>query len=289
MQYFENINNTSVIHRVPGQSPFVQGDLEFNEVVDVDEPVIEQAINYYSEILMSSHKALAFLKQRGITDTSAISAFRLGFSDRTLGLRLQALGRGQEEVSRGALQRSGLCKPSGHEFFRGALVFPFFNNDGRIVGAYGRRITPKLKASSVYHVHWFSEGTLFFNGAVINQYDQAILCKTPLEALVWWCAGFKHAFALMAHRAFSATHLQALKRSNVKELFIAFGSSQSELAEYYRIARELNKVGISSRFVLYPNGMDASSFSTSVNSPESAFSELLDRALQLPSLSETKH
>jgi DNA primase len=213
----------------------------------------------------------------------------LGFADRTLGLRLQSLGRRQEDLSRGALQRSGLLKPSGHEFFRGAIVFPFFNNDGRVVGAYGRRITPKLKASSVYHVHWFSEDTLFFNGTVINQYDQVIMCKTPLEALVWWCAGFKYVFALMGKSTFNAQHLHALKVSSTRDLYIAFGSSSNDLAESYRIAEQVSNVGINCRFILYPNGMDASTFSTSVTSPESAFSELIDRALQLPFSSETKH
>ncbi len=63
-------------------------------------------------------------------------------------------------------------------FFRGCVVFPFLDADGRITGAYGKRITPKLKAGSVYQVYWITERTRLFNERVLLDAKEIILCRT---------------------------------------------------------------------------------------------------------------
>ena len=281
MYYSENINNVSVIRRIPSEPYRFQGCLEFEDPVDMDRPAIEQVIAYYSDALLSSSRALEFLDIRGIYDEEAISRFRLGFSDRSLGLKLCELGQEEEGAARGALQRVGLLKPSGHEFLRGSLVFPFLDSDGSAVGAYGRRVTPKLKAYSVYHVHWLTDETVFFNQNVLSCSKSAILCKTPLEALTWWCSGFKHIVALMGSMSFGDRHMQALKLSHVRDLYIAFGSTPAEISAARSIAIQVAKNGIYCRFVMYPLGMDANAFALSVADPADALADLLDHSFVL--------
>jgi len=53
-----------------------------------DQTLMAQVIDYYQERLRQTPAALAYLEKRGIRDEEAIKTFRLGFSDRTLGLRL---------------------------------------------------------------------------------------------------------------------------------------------------------------------------------------------------------
>lgn len=278
MYYSENINNVSVIRRIPLEPYQFQGCLEFEDPVDMDRPAIEQVISYYSDALLSSSRALEFLDVRGIYDEEAISRFRLGFSDRSLGLKLSELGHVEEGFARGALQRVGLLKPSGHEFLRGSLVFPFLDSNDSAVGAYGRRVTPKLKAYSVYYVHWLTDETVFFNQNVLGYSKSAILCKTPLEALTWWCSGFKHAVALMGSMSFGNRHMQVLKLSHVRDLYIAFGSSPVEISAARSIAIQVEKNGIHCRFVMYPLGMDTNAFALSVTDPADALADLLDHS-----------
>ena len=80
-----------------------------------DNVVVSQVLDYYSETLRHHSKALAFLQRRGIYQPDLLAHFRLGFADRSLGLQLRKLGHLEEETVRGALQRVGLLRASGHE------------------------------------------------------------------------------------------------------------------------------------------------------------------------------
>jgi DNA primase len=53
-----------------------------------DAALLDQAIRYYQERLKQTPEALAYLARRGLDDAELIERHRLGFADRTLGLRL---------------------------------------------------------------------------------------------------------------------------------------------------------------------------------------------------------
>ncbi len=288
MYHSENIHNVSVLYRLPS-CVFTDQALDEVDLIDTDELLIGQVINHYADTLKSDDHARQYLESRGIADDDAMKVFRLGFSDRSLGQHLQRLGKLEEDVFRGALQRIGMLKPSGHEFFCGSIVFPFIDEKGVITGGYGRRITPKLKARSVYHVHWLSDQTSFFNIQALSEYSDVILCKSPLEATTWWCNGFKNTVAIMGFFGFDNRHLLALKNSKVKQLYIAFGTTKEELLEARNIANQVASLGINSLFIVYPNGMDASAFALTVDNPKVELRDLLENSLMLASSLIFKH
>ena len=53
-----------------------------------DQTLLRQVIDYYHERLKQTPAALAYLQKRGLGSEEAIATFKLGFADRTLGLRL---------------------------------------------------------------------------------------------------------------------------------------------------------------------------------------------------------
>ena len=53
-----------------------------------DEALLVQVVEYYHVVLEQSEAARSYLEARGIADPEAVSAFKLGFVDRTLGLRI---------------------------------------------------------------------------------------------------------------------------------------------------------------------------------------------------------
>ena len=244
-----------------------------------DRLVINQVIDYYSETLRKHTKALAFLQRRGLCHADLLAHFRLGFADRSLGSQLRKLSHLQEETVRGALQRVGLLKASGHELFRGALLFPVLDQDGRILSGYGRRITPKLTAHSAYHVHWHLERTGFFNQRALFECTELILCKSPIEALTWWCHGHRNVAAIKGFAGFDDEHLSILQSSLVRLAYIAFGTSCPELEEARRIAHLLADNGIKVRFVLFPQGLDGNGFASTVSDPAKELARLLSEAL----------
>jgi DNA primase len=109
--------------------------------LDADEQLtLNQAIGYYHETLKASPEALAYLKARGIDHPEAIERFRLGFANRTLGLRLPEKNRRAGALMRARLTRVGILRASGHEHFNGTLVIPILDENGNVTEVYGRRI-----------------------------------------------------------------------------------------------------------------------------------------------------
>ena len=54
---------------------------------------------------------------------------------------------------RGSLQRVGLIKATGHELFRGCVVFPTYNNNGTVISAVGYRIG-RVRSGDKTVVYW---------------------------------------------------------------------------------------------------------------------------------------
>lgn len=246
-----------------------------------DDAIIKQVMKYYTDCLLGHERARAFLQQRCLNDTELIKRFNLGYADRSLGLRLRRLPKLEEQVSRGSLQRVGLLKPSGHEFFRGAIVFPFMDVSLHVVGGYGRRITDKLKHGSVYHVHWLSEHALFFNGQCLqtNTKDSVILCKNPIDTLSWIRAGFSDVLGLMGCESFTQKHAQCLAACKVTAVYIAFGISLSEWQAASAIAKQVKALGILPYVVLYPDALDANGLIQQADNPHEALQRCLDNAV----------
>jgi DNA primase len=102
-----------------------------------DQALLAETIGYYHERLKQSPEALAYLAKRGINHAQMIERFKLGFADRTLGLRLPEKNRKAGGEIRSRLQKLGLWRASGHEHFNGSVVIPVMAPSGEITEVYG--------------------------------------------------------------------------------------------------------------------------------------------------------
>lgn len=279
MYYQDKVGGACVIQRIPSIPRTRDGYGVVSPDAIIDELLIVQVLEHYQLTLLEHEQARRFLLQHGISGNSLLSNFRLGFADRSLGLRLQKLGKEKEAFTRGALQRLGLLKPSGHEFFRGCVIFPFVTVDGEITGAFGKRITPKLKAGSVYQAHWISSQTGFFNETALTQYPEVIVCKNPLDAVIWWQYGFKNVVSLMSSDYFSELHLKRLQALPKDRLYLALGSTASDVTATWKVASALTSAGFPLSIVLYPGGVDMETLIKTVENPVQALSELLTHSI----------
>ena len=167
--------------------------------------VIEAATLYYQAILYKPEgtAALKYLLDRGISEAS-IKYFRIGFSSNNHGGLKIALGR--EGISDQLMVEAGLLiqpddpsRPS-YDRFRGRVMFPIADRQGRII-AFGGRILgdgePKYLNSP--------ETSLFHKGDSLYALPQAVEAarnaKTILvtegytDVIALHQAGFKHAVA----------------------------------------------------------------------------------------------
>jgi DNA primase len=86
-----------------------------------DRAALGQEADYYHATLKESPEALAYLESRGLVSSEMIDRFRLGYANRTLGLRLPARNRVAGDELRGRVERLGVLRASGHEHLVGSL------------------------------------------------------------------------------------------------------------------------------------------------------------------------
>jgi DNA primase len=188
-----------------------------------DQAALRQVIDYYHERLPENPSALAYLKKRGIAN-EAIEAFRLGFVDRTLGLRLPHNNRKEGAALRERLTRLGLLRDTGHEHLRGRIVFPVIDETGAIGTVYGRAIDEKGK----HDRHLFLPGPQrgLFNPAALRL-PEVILTEGIIDALTFWCAGFKNVTTGYSAKALPEEMLDAITKAKVQRVFIAFDRDEA--------------------------------------------------------------
>jgi len=114
-----------------------------------DHELYEQVIDYYHERFFLEPEALNYLKTRQISE-EAVKHFKIGFADRTLGLRLPHKNRREGGILRNRLTNFGFYRESGHEHFTGGLTFPIRNIDGHVVEVYSRRIGKQKTGFTVF-------------------------------------------------------------------------------------------------------------------------------------------
>ena len=227
------------------------------EVNADDQRVLRQVVDYYHETLKQSPEALKYLQGRGLTHPEMIGHFRIGFSNRTLGYRLPEKNRKAGEEIRGRLQKLGILRESGHEHFNGSVVIPVFDLNGNITEMYGRKITPGLREGTPLHLYLPGPHQGVWNELALQVSKEIILCESLIDALTFWCAGFRNVTASYGVGGFTEDHKAAFKRHGVQRVWIAYDRDEAGDKAALSLAEELMAMGIECFRVLFPHGMDA--------------------------------
>lgn len=244
-----------------------------------DARLLAQVIDYYHATLKQSPEALAYLAQRGLADSDAIDRFKLGFANRTLGYRLPNKQRRGGIAIRGQLQRIGVLRASGHEHFRGSLVIPVFGEQGQVLEVYGRKITPKLRAGTPLHLYLPGPHQGIFNRDALQASKEIILCESLIDALTFWCAGFRNVTASYGTEGFTKDHLAAFKQYATERVLIAYDRDDAGNKAADALAKTLIKEGIDAYRIQFPKGMDANEYALQVT-PASKSLGVVIRAAQ---------
>ena len=246
------------------------------EAHDPDLLVIEQVFDHYHQALKMHPKVVDMLVSRKI-DPKYIDHFRVGFSDRTLGFELQSPKSLLGSQNRGHLQRLGLLKGSGHEFFRGALVIPYCNSAGQVVGAYGRRPLHQRRTPA-YHLYWNAQQVSLFNTTAQTLPDAVILCKSVLDAMTLLSSGIDNVVATMGIQGFNEQQHSRLFEDGVRRVHIAFDNSPSGNHYALLVAQALDAMGIECYRVILPLGFDVNRFAMSQTDVAASFARRVEQA-----------
>jgi DNA primase catalytic core len=240
--------------------------------------LVGQVVDYYHETLLTSPEATAYLEKRGIWDEDAVRIFKLGFANRTLGLRLPERNRATGAKLRERLVETGLYRKSGHEHFNGSLVIPVHDAEGRIVEVYGRKITSKLRKGTALHLYLPGPHRGVWNLDALRTSKEIILCEALVDALTFWCAGYQNVTSAYGTNGFTEEMLEAFKAYGVERVLIAFDRDEAGDAAASKLAERLGSEDISCFRVRFPKGMDVNDYAVRVTPAEKSLGVLLRSA-----------
>ncbi len=122
---------------------------------NIDEPaLINLVFDHYHRALISSERAISFLKEFNFATPEIITGLHIGYADRTLGFKFPDGRTPKGSALRGALIRLGLFRPTGHELFRGCVIFPLMETNGAVKGGFGFRLKDFETAKRLVTVNW---------------------------------------------------------------------------------------------------------------------------------------
>jgi hypothetical protein len=248
-----------------------------------EQELLDQVIGYYHETLLASPEALAYLERRGIASRELIERHRLGFANRTLGLRLPATAVKAGAEVRGRLQRVGILRESGHEHFNGCLVVPVFDQAGHVTEVYGRKITPNVNPPWHLYLPGPHRGVWNERGLTSQQSGQAevILTEALIDAMTFWCAGHCNVTAAYGVEGLTDDHLGAFKRCGVRRVLIAFDRDDAGERGAEKVAQRLMAEGLECYRIQFPKGMDANEYALKVTPADKSLGLLIRKAVWL--------
>jgi DNA primase len=249
-----------------------------------DQALLDQTAGYYHERLLATSEAQAYLAARGLTHPELVTHFKLGLADRTLGLRLPDKTRKAGAEIRARLQKIGLYRDSGHEHFNGSLVVPVFDEGGHVVELYGRKLRDDLRAGTPKHLYLPTRegrGRGVFNLAALQASKEVILCEALIDALTFWCAGYRNVTSAYGIEGFTEEHVAAFKRHGTERVLIAYDRDDAGERGAAKVAAALMAEGIECWRIQFPKGMDANEYALKVQPADKSLGLLIRKAVWL--------
>jgi DNA primase len=240
---------------------------------------LRDVVRFYHDTLKESPEALRYLESRGLTHPEMIGHFKLGFANRKLGLTLPEKNRKAGAELRGRLERLGILREtSGHEHMNGSVVFPVFSLEGDVLGMYGRKIRSDLRPGTPPHLYLPGPHHGVWNEEALVASQEIILCESIVDALTFWCAGYRNVTASYGVNGFTDDHRAALKEHGTTRVLIAYDRDEAGDSAAATLADELLKVGIECFRVLFSKGMDANEYALHVQPAAKSLKMLLNQA-----------
>ncbi len=244
-----------------------------------DRALLTQTIGYYHETLKQSPEALAYLQARGLDHPDLVGYFKLGYANRTLGLRLPEKTRKAGAEIRARLEKVGIYRESGHEHFNGSIVVPVMDEQGQVSEVYGRKITEGLRKGTPLHLYLPGPHRGVWNGAALAASAEIILCESLIDAMTFWCAGYRNVTASYGVEGFTDDHLAAFREHGTTRVLIAYDRDDAGERAADKLAERLLACGIDCFRIQFPKGMDANEYALKVQPAANSLGALIRKAV----------
>ena len=227
----------------------------------------EKAMHFFHHVLMQRPEGEVgrkYLKKRGI-DQKIWETFKLGYALETWDSLATFLNKGNIPLQ--LAKQLGLIAPreKGGFFdcFRGRIIFPIFNLNGRTIGFGGRAIaggTPKYLNSSDSMIYKKSSSLfgLPITRNPIAKEDQVLIVEGYFDLLSLFQAGICPVVSPLG-TALTGVHIRTLKRFTSRFYVVFDADEAGDKAALRSLEMFLNE-GLSPLVVILPSGSDPDEF-----------------------------
>ena len=226
-----------------------------------DDVLMRQVVDYYHATLKESPEALTYLQRRGPEIRGDDRALQVGLREQDAGVQVAveepegggAEIRGQLATDRHPARerarahdglarnphlrrggaRDGDVRAEDHGTPAGGHAVPLY-----LPGPHGGCGTSRRSGSS----------------------KQMILCEALIDALTFWCAGFRHVTASYGVEGFTDDHLAAFRKHGTERVLDRLRPRRGGGSSGQKLAEKLTSEGIECFRVLFPRGMDANEY-----------------------------
>jgi DNA primase len=168
-----------------------------------------------------------------------------------------------------------------YDRFRGRLMFPICDEQGRVVAFSGRVLMGDEKSAKYVNspeTHIFTKGRVIFGldkakRAILDR-QVAVVCEGQLDMIACYSAGVQNTVAPQG-TAFTAEHARILKRYT-KEVILCFDSDNAGQKAAVRALDDLIQSGLAIRVATLPSPHDPDSYVKDFGAE--AFTQLIESA-----------
>ena len=233
--------------------------------------------DFYHRTFLNHPQAMQYLAKRKCFHPEAVKRFRIGYANRTLGYRVPATTVAGQELKR-HLQGLGILRDSGHEHLNGSVIFPICDRHNAPVQMYGRKLNDNLRKGTPTHL--YLEGPLrgVWNGDALTNQREIILCESILDALTFWCAGFRNVTCSFGAGNIGEDVWKLLHDVRPSRVILAQDNDTAGNDAVWKLAPRLGDLGIGVRRVKLPPGCDINAFACQSGDASRALAALIEDA-----------
>lgn len=229
--------------------------------------VLEDAASFFEQNLKNKDSVIDYLKRRGLLGVTA-KKFRVGYAQDKWSALYDFLK--MHKYNESEMEKAGLVIKGDkgyYDRFRSRIIFPIFDNSGRVVGFSGRIFKQNDdKSDAVQQAKYVnSPDTVLYNKSkilygfdkakiAIRKFGYCILVEGQMDILLSHQAGFENTVAVSG-TALTEGHLSLVKRLT-DNLIIAFDPDDAGVSASGRGVDIALALGLDVKVAILPAGLD---------------------------------
>jgi DNA primase catalytic core len=198
---------------------------------------LTRAVEIYHGAFCESRPAQDYLAGRGIKEPSLFNHFKVGFADGRL-RRMLPEDPGHEFAA--GLKAVGVLNAKGGEFFHGCVTFPILDENGGVVGMYGRRAVGEGPA----HLYLPGPHKGVWNGASVKAHKDLIVTESIIDALSLCVLGFAGVVPLYGVNGLTEDHVRLMKEHRTRHVLLCLDNDEAGRRARPPIKEKLTALGI---------------------------------------------